>query len=135
MQSSVTIDLTKPDALTHESVARLPASASDGTNTQLRVTKEGVAFISTRWGGAENIDDLAFRLESFSEGTDHVGPAAAQDSDWVNRIHKVLKDNWQNRQIRTSTYSDGHRSAASRENIFKPIKNPIPECGRPARDC
>src|ERR1039458_9749792 len=47
MQSSVTIDLTKPDALTHESVARLLASASDGTNTQLRVTKEGVAFISS----------------------------------------------------------------------------------------
>jgi hypothetical protein len=47
MQSSVTIDLTKVDALTHESVARLLASASDGTNAQLRVTKDGVAFISS----------------------------------------------------------------------------------------
>jgi hypothetical protein len=94
MQSSVTIDLTKPDALTHESVARLLASATDRTNTQLRVTKEGVAFISSTDVGADRIDGLAFRLETFSAGGDHVGPAAAQDPEWVNRIYEVLKDNW-----------------------------------------
>ncbi len=94
MHSSLTIDLTKPDALTHESVARLLASATDRTNTQLRVTKEGAAFISSTNVGADRIDGLAFRLETFSAGTDHVGPAAAKDSDWVNRILKALKDNW-----------------------------------------
>lgn len=90
----MTIDLNQHGALTHESVAQLIASASDRTHTQLRVTKAGVAFISSTDVGSDRIDGLAFRLETFSAGTDHVGPAAAQDSDWVNRIHKVLKDNW-----------------------------------------
>jgi len=94
MQSSVTIDLTKPDGLTHESVASLLGSASDGTNSQLRVTKDGVAFISSTDVGANNISGLAFRLETFSAHSDHVGPAAAQDAEWVNRIHKILKNNW-----------------------------------------
>jgi hypothetical protein len=71
MQSSVAIDLTKPDALTHESVARLIASASDRTNTQLRVTKEGVAFISSTDVGADRIDGLA-KLQQ--ETTPEIGP-------------------------------------------------------------
>lgn len=94
MPAAVTIDLNLPGDLTHESVARLLASVSDNTNTQLRVTKDGVAFISSSHVGSDQIDGLAFRLESFSLGSDHVGPAAAQDSDWVSRIYKVLKDNW-----------------------------------------
>lgn len=92
--SAGTIDLANPDALTHESVARLIASASDETHTQLRVTKDGLAFISTSSIGSENIDELAFQVESFSAGSDYVGQAAAQDAEWVNRIYKILKDNW-----------------------------------------
>ena len=88
------IDLTNPDALTHESVAQLLASASDRTNTQLRVTKIGVAFISSIDVGADRIDGLAFRLETFNAGGDHVGPAAARNKEWVSTIYKVLKDNW-----------------------------------------
>ena len=67
MQSSVSIDLATPGALTQESVARLISSASDRTNTQLRVTKEGVAFISSADVGAP---------------------------EWVDRIYTALKDNW-----------------------------------------
>ena len=85
------IDLTKPDPLTHESVAQLLASASDRTNTQLRVTKTGVAFISSIDVGADRIDGLAFRLESFNAGGAFVGATAAQDSEWVNRIYQVIK--------------------------------------------
>jgi hypothetical protein len=96
------INLNQPGALTRKSVAQLIASASDKTHTQLRVTKDGLAVISTRVG-ADAIDDLAFRLETFSAGTDHVGPAAAQDAEWVNRIYKVLKDNW---PIPSSSYID-----------------------------
>jgi len=40
--------------------ARLLASASDGTNTQLRVTKDGVAFISSSDVGANTLAGLHF---------------------------------------------------------------------------
>jgi len=103
MHSSVTINLTEPDALTHESVAQLLASASDKTNTQLRVTKPGVVFISSTDVGADKIEGLAFRLETFGAGGDNVGPAAAQNRDWVNRIYQVLNDNW---PVPSSSYID-----------------------------
>ena len=90
----MTIDLNQAGALTQDSVRRLPASVGDRTNTQLRVTKAGIAFISIKHVGADAIDDLAFRLETFGAGGDHVGPAVAQDPEWVNRIYQVLKDNW-----------------------------------------
>jgi hypothetical protein len=79
MQSSVASDLTKPDALTHESVARLIASASDRTNTQLRVTKEGVAFISSTDVGADRIDGLAnLQQETTGNRTASRGSAGEQ---------------------------------------------------------
>ena len=94
MQTSFSIDLTKADALTPESVARLIASTSDQTHTQLRVTKAGIAFISTTHVGSEQTDDLAFRLETFAASGGYVGPDAAKDEEWVGRIFRVLKDNW-----------------------------------------
>lgn len=103
MQSSVTIDLTKPGALTHESVAQLIASASDKTRTQLQVTKFGIVSISSERIVGGDDEHLAFCLESLSPGTDNVGPKAAQDDDWVKRIYKVLRENW---PVPSSSYID-----------------------------
>lgn len=91
---STTIDLNQAGALTHDSVRRLLASVGDRTNTQLRVTKAGIALISIKHVGSDAIDDLAFRLETFNAGGDHVGAGAAQDPEWVNQIYQILKDNW-----------------------------------------
>ena len=88
------IDLKVPGALTPDSVADLLASVTDKTPTQLRVTKQGIAFISTTDVGGDNTKDLAFRLETWSQDSDYVGPAAARDADWVKRIYNVLKHNW-----------------------------------------
>jgi hypothetical protein len=90
----VVVDLNQPGEPTVDSVRKLIASASDTTHTQLRVTKAGIAFISNTDIGADNIADLALRLETWSQGTDHVGPNAAADAVWVSRVHKVLRDNW-----------------------------------------
>lgn len=88
------IDLNQPGEPTVDSVRELIAWASDATHTQLRVTKAGIAFISNTDVGASNIGNLAFRLETWSQGTDHVGPNAAGDAGWVTKVHKVLCDNW-----------------------------------------
>lgn len=92
---TTTINLAEPGALTIESVRALLAAHDDSTNVQLRVTKEGIAFISTVVGNRD-LEGLAFRFESWQEGTDFVGPSAAQDDNWVGRIYRALKSNWPN---------------------------------------
>jgi hypothetical protein len=90
----MTIDLTQDGALTLESVQRLLTSMNDATYTQLRVTKSGIAFIATDKDPTPSTNDLKFCVEGFSPGAGYVGPKAAEDRDWVDRIYTVLKENW-----------------------------------------
>ena len=88
------IDLNDPEALTVDAVRRLLASASDDLHTQLRVTKAGIAYISSSVVGGTDIDELLFRLETWAAGSGYVGKIAASDEVWVMQIHNALKDNW-----------------------------------------
>lgn len=89
------IDLNSPDGLTLEAVRQLLASASDDVHNQLRVTKGGIAYLSTVTGG-QDIDGLLFRLETWAKGSGYVGNVAASDEVWVMQIFNALKDNWPN---------------------------------------
>jgi len=93
----VQIDLNNPDNVTLEAVRQLLASASDDEHTQLRVTKAGIAYISSgkAVGGVE-IDDLLFRLETWAKGSGYVGKVAASDEVWVMQIFNALTQNWPN---------------------------------------
>lgn len=88
------IDLNKNE-LTLSNVAKLIASKDDSKNRQIRVTKSGIVFLSDIVGG-QNTEDLLFRFETFSWGTDYVGVNAAKDAKWVERIYNALKTNWPN---------------------------------------
>ncbi|WP_149087976.1 hypothetical protein [Pseudomonas prosekii] len=90
------IDLNKLDALTLEAVRQLLASASDDEHTQLRVTKEGIAYISSGVVGGTYIGGLLFRLETWAKGSGYVGLVAASDEVWVMQIYNALKENWPN---------------------------------------
>jgi hypothetical protein len=94
--SAVQIDLNTPDGLTLDAVRRLLASASDDEHTQLRVTKGGMAYISSGVTGGQDIDGLLFRLETWAKGSGYVGNVAASDEVWVMQIFNALKDNWPN---------------------------------------
>jgi hypothetical protein len=87
------IDLNDPNDLTIDNVRCLIASGSDDTHTQLRVSKGGIVYLSKVIGNNE-VDDLAFRLETWIAGNDYVGPAAAQDTKWIVRLYDCLKANW-----------------------------------------
>ena len=87
------IDLNKP--FTTEDVAQLMASKDDSAHRQLRVTKQGIAFLSDEVG-AKNISGLAFRLETWIAGNGYVGPEVTSDAHFVGRIERVLRDNWPN---------------------------------------
>lgn len=88
------IDLNNPDGLTLEAVRQLLASASDDVHTQLRVTKGGIAYISSGIVGGADIDGLLFRLETWAKGSGYVGRVAASDEVWVMQIFNTLKQNW-----------------------------------------
>ena len=89
------IDLNDPDDFTKERVRRLIAKGDDSTHTQLRVSKNGKAFLSKEIG-AVNIEDLAFRFETWTAENGYVGPDAAKDDKWVDEVYKDLKENWPN---------------------------------------
>jgi hypothetical protein len=89
------LDLTKTEELTFAGVQRLIASREDSTDTQLRVTRNGLAYLASNvWVDEEEEEKLAFRLEGWFEGNGYVGKAAANDKAWVRRIFNCLKDNW-----------------------------------------
>ena len=82
------IDLN--DGLTLEAVRQLLASASDDEHTQLRVTKGGIAYISSGVVGGTDIDGLLFRLETWAKGSGYVGKVAASDEVWVMQIFSAI---------------------------------------------
>ncbi|MEN2393697.1 hypothetical protein [Pseudomonas halotolerans] len=90
------IDLNAPDGLTLDAVRQLLASASDDEHTQLRVTRAGIAYLSSGVVGGVDIDGLSFRLETWAKGSGYVGRVAASDEVWVTQIYNALKDNWPN---------------------------------------
>lgn len=90
------IDLNNPVSFTLDAVRQLIASADDDVHNQLRVTKAGIAWISSAHVGGVAIDGLLFRLETWSAGSGCVGPVAASDSVWVMQIFNALSENWAN---------------------------------------
>jgi hypothetical protein len=89
------IDLNDPAALTIEAVRGLLASKDDSQDRQLRVSNDGIVYLSDTVGN-EDIDNLAFRLETWDAGNSYCGAAAAADDKWVNEVFKNLKKNWPN---------------------------------------
>ena len=89
------INLNNDAEFTEENVAKLIGSVNDSQHRQLRVTKEGIAFISDEVGNT-NTEGLAFRYDTWCMGNDYVGVNAQNDEKWVNRVYKSLKKNWPN---------------------------------------
>lgn len=89
--------------LTLDDVKELIKNGDDNHNNQIRVTKNGQLYLSQDVVGAENIDGLLFRFETFDANNDYVGLNASLDDRFINRIYQALKDNWKNPK---STYVD-----------------------------
>lgn len=98
------LNLNNPDELTLDGVRELIASKDDSRHRQLRVTKDGMAYLSDMVGNADT-EGLAFRFETWDGGNDYVGLAASQDEAWIGRIFAALKNNWPNP---TDTYLDNY---------------------------
>ena len=87
------IDLKVPGALTLDTVRQLLGSKDDSEHRQLRVTNDGIAFLSDDVG-FDNIDDVLFRFETWIARNGYCGPDAAADDEWVREVYNDLKTNW-----------------------------------------
>lgn len=88
-----TIDLTDPAQLNEKAVARLLGSRDDSQHRQLRVSRDGLVYLSDVVGN-NDIDGLAFRLETWVRGNSYVGLAASKDEDWIATVLELLRENW-----------------------------------------
>lgn len=70
------------------------ANANDCISHQLRVDWSGDIYISTITG-AEEIEDIKFRWESWDAGNGYVGPRAASDHQYIKQSVKSLKKCWE----------------------------------------
>lgn len=70
------------------------ANANDCIAHQLRVDWSGDVYISTITG-AEEIDDVKFRWESWDSGNGYAGPCAASDYEYVRQSVASLKKCWE----------------------------------------
>lgn len=70
------------------------ANANDCIAHQLRVDWSGDVYISTITG-AEEIDDVKFRWESWDPGNGYAGPCAASDYEYVRQSVASLKKCWE----------------------------------------
>jgi hypothetical protein len=87
------IDLKNPNALTLASVRDLIGSKDDSQHRQLRVTSDGIAFLSDDVA-ADKLDNILFRFETWIAGNGYCGAAAAADDDWVREVYEDLRSNW-----------------------------------------
>jgi hypothetical protein len=88
------IDLKQPQALDLEAVRAMIGSGNPAQHNQLRVSRDGIAYLSTEAVGGMDINGLCFRLETWAAGSGCVGAAAAADDAWVGQIFRALRDNW-----------------------------------------
>lgn len=87
------MDLNDPDDFTLENLRKVIASKDDSADRQLRITTDGIAYLSDDVA-AENLDGLLFRFETWNKGNDYVGPAAAADDNHVLGVFAAMVENW-----------------------------------------
>ena len=72
---------------------KLIASKDDSKDTQFRVTKDGIFFLSEEVGNT-NIDGLLFRLETNCAGNSYASVEASKDDKWTQRIYEAVIKHW-----------------------------------------
>lgn len=90
---NVMLNLNNPMQFTPAGVKALIASKDDSEDRQLRITVDGIAYLSDTVG-ADDLGGILFRFETWDKENDYVGVKASNDAEWVARIYKALKENY-----------------------------------------
>ena len=90
--------------ITLEQFRMLIACGNDNYNNQIRVTKNGMVYLSEDIVGSEQLEDVALCFETFSAHNGYVGVKAAEDNSHVIPLYYALTGNW--RKGCSHTYID-----------------------------
>lgn len=82
------------ESLTLEQIQELYAEADDRALNQVRVRNDGMVFISRDHVGANSLEDIKFRLETFGARNGYVGPKAASDEKYIDSEFANLTRAW-----------------------------------------
>lgn len=80
--------------ITLEQFRHLIANGDDKHDNQIRVTKSGMVYLSDIVG-ADQLDNIAFRFETFDANNDYIGKVASEDDRHVKPLFNALKGNWE----------------------------------------
>jgi hypothetical protein len=77
-------------------VSALLASVEDDRSWRLEVSSDGIALLNDMGATPDQAyeDSLHCCFEIWDEGTDFVGPGAAQDKDLCKKIARMLRENY-----------------------------------------
>lgn len=94
------IDLNNPKDFTFANVRKLLASGNAEIDMEVRVTEDGVAFLS-EVTGPEQMEGISFRIGDIAMNAgdgDFIGRAAkaATDDKLVDQVFRTLKKYWSN---------------------------------------
>lgn len=78
-------------SLTFEQLCDLIRSGDDTHHNQIRIRKNGDIFLSQDVG-ASNLGGIAGRFETFDAYNGYVGPEAAADMKWMNRVFNAIQE-------------------------------------------
>lgn len=65
-------------------------NGDDSHDNQIRVTKDGMIYLSQDVVAADNLENIIFRLETFDSGLDYVGKAASEDNNLIKNFIMLL---------------------------------------------
>lgn len=77
--------------ITFDQLRDLIRSGDDSHHNQIRIRKNGEIFLSSDVG-ADKLDGIAGRFETFVAHNGYVGPAAADDERFMRRLFDALKE-------------------------------------------
>lgn len=79
--------------LTRSDVVELIRNGDDSHDNQIRVTDSGIVYLS-EIVGADDIEGLRFRFDTFDAGNDYVGEGAAADDRFIDNVYNGLIKAW-----------------------------------------
>lgn len=82
------------ETITLDQFRQLIATGDDSHANQIRVTKEGEVYLSQDIVGARQIDNIAFRFETYDAYSGYVGEEASKDDSYIKPAFNALKGNW-----------------------------------------
>ena len=77
-----------------DDMKNLIKNGDDSHDNPIRVTKDGMIYLSQDVVAADNLENIIFRLETFDSGLDYVGKAASEDNNLIKKLYNVIMDNY-----------------------------------------